>query len=557
MSSTPAGLAYEAADAGQSITGHAHKPSFFRRWFMSTNHKDIGTLYLIFAIVAGIIGGALSGIMRWELMEPGIQVLNHAWPIGAGTANFDEWTHHWNVLITAHALIMIFFTLMPAMMGGFGNWFVPLMIGAPDMAFPRMNNISFWLLVPAFLLLLGSTFVSGGSGDGAGTGWTLYAPLSTSGSSGPAVDMVIFSIHLAGISSILGAVNFITTILNMRAPGMDLHKMPLFVWSVLVTAFMLLFSLPVLAGAITMLLTDRNFGTSFFDVSGGGNVVLYQHLFWFFGHPEVYIMIIPGFGMISQIVSTFSRKPVFGYLGMVYAMVAIALIGFVVWAHHMFTVGMTVEMKMYFTAASMVIAVPTGVKVFSWIATMWGGSITFETPMLFAIGFVLLFTIGGVTGVALANGGIDNYMHDTYYVVAHFHYVLSLGAVFAIFGGFYYWFPKMSGKMYNELLGKLHFFLMFVGVNVIFFPMHFLGLDGMPRRIPDYTPAFAEWNKVASIGYMIAIAGVAIFFVNLFWSLFAGKKAPDNPWGEGATTLEWTLSSPPPFHQFSTLPRIK
>jgi cytochrome c oxidase subunit 1 len=557
VSSTPAGLAYEAADAGQSITGHAHKPSFFRRWFMSTNHKDIGTLYLIFAIVAGIIGGALSGIMRWELMEPGIQVLNHAWPIGAGTANFDEWTHHWNVLITAHALIMIFFTLMPAMMGGFGNWFVPLMIGAPDMAFPRMNNISFWLLVPAFLLLLGSTFVSGGSGDGAGTGWTLYAPLSTAGSSGPAVDMVIFSIHLAGISSILGAVNFITTILNMRAPGMDLHKMPLFVWSVLVTAFMLLFSLPVLAGAITMLLTDRNFGTSFFDVSGGGNVVLYQHLFWFFGHPEVYIMIIPGFGMISQIVSTFSRKPVFGYLGMVYAMVAIALIGFVVWAHHMFTVGMTVEMKMYFTAASMVIAVPTGVKVFSWIATMWGGSITFETPMLFAIGFVLLFTIGGVTGVALANGGIDNYMHDTYYVVAHFHYVLSLGAVFAIFGGFYYWFPKMSGKMYNELLGKLHFFLMFVGVNVIFFPMHFLGLDGMPRRIPDYTPAFAEWNKVASIGYMIAIAGVAIFFVNLFWSLFAGKKAPDNPWGEGATTLEWTLSSPPPFHQFSTLPRIK
>jgi cytochrome c oxidase subunit 1 len=524
---------------------------------MSTNHKDIGTLYLIFAIVAGIIGGALSGIMRWELMEPGIQVLNHAWPIGAGTANFDEWTHHWNVLITAHALIMIFFTLMPAMMGGFGNWFVPLMIGAPDMAFPRMNNISFWLLVPAFLLLLGSTFVSGGSGDGAGTGWTLYAPLSTSGSSGPAVDMVIFSIHLAGISSILGAVNFITTILNMRAPGMDLHKMPLFVWSVLVTAFMLLFSLPVLAGAITMLLTDRNFGTSFFDASGGGNPVLYQHLFWFFGHPEVYIMIIPGFGMISQIVSTFSRKPVFGYLGMVYAMVAIALIGFVVWAHHMFTVGMTVEMKMYFTAASMVIAVPTGVKVFSWIATMWGGSITFETPMLFAIGFVLLFTIGGVTGVALANGGIDNYMHDTYYVVAHFHYVLSLGAVFAIFGGFYYWFPKMSGKMYNELLGKLHFFLMFVGVNVIFFPMHFLGLDGMPRRIPDYTPAFAEWNKVASIGYMIAIAGVAIFFVNLFWSLFAGKKAPDNPWGEGATTLEWTLSSPPPFHQFSTLPRIK
>ena len=368
--------------------------------------------------------------------------------------------------------------------------------------------------------------------------------------------MVIFSIHLAGISSILGAINFITTILNMRAPGMTLHKMPLFVWSVLVTAFMLLFSLPVLAGAITMLLTDRNFGTAFFDAGAGGNVVLYQHLFWFFGHPEVYIMIIPGFGMISQIVSTFSRKPVFGYLGMVYAMVAIALIGFVVWAHHMFTTGMSVDERMYFTAASMIIAVPTGVKVFSWIATMWGGSLTFETPMLFAIGFIFLFTIGGVTGVVLANGGVDTYMQDTYYVVAHFHYVLSLGAVFAIFGGFYYWFPKMSGRMYNELLGKLHFFLMFIGVNVIFFPMHFLGLDGMPRRIPDYTPAFAHWNYVATVGYMITIAGVAIFFVNLFWSLAAGRKAPDNPWGEGATTLEWTLSSPPPFHQFSTLPKI-
>jgi cytochrome c oxidase subunit 1 len=332
--------------------------------------------------------------------------------------------------------------------------------------------------------------------------------------------------------------------------------MPLFVWAVLVTAFMLLLSLPVLAGAITMLLTDRNFGTAFFDAAGGGNVVLYQHLFWFFGHPEVYIMIIPGFGIISQVVATFSRKPVFGYLGMVYAMVAIAVIGFVVWAHHMFTTGMSVDERMYFTAASMVIAVPTGVKVFSWIATMWGGSISFETPMLFAIGFVFLFTIGGVTGVVLANGGVDTYMQDTYYVVAHFHYVLSLGAVFAIFAGFYYWFPKMSGRMYNELLGKLHFFIMFIGVNVIFFPMHFLGLDGMPRRIPDYTPGFAHWNYVASVGYMITIAGLAIFFVNLFWSLAAGRKAPANPWGEGATTLEWTLSSPPPFHQFSTLPKI-
>jgi cytochrome c oxidase subunit 1 len=368
--------------------------------------------------------------------------------------------------------------------------------------------------------------------------------------------MVIFAIHLAGISSILGAINFITTIFNMRAPGMMMHKMPLFVWAVLITAFMLLFSLPVLAGAITMLLTDRNFSTAFFDAGGGGNVVLYQHLFWFFGHPEVYIMIIPGFGIISQVVSTFSRKPVFGYLGMVYAMVAIGVIGFVVWAHHMFTTGMSVDEKMYFSAASMIIAVPTGVKVFSWIATMWGGSISFKTPMLFAIGFVFLFTIGGVTGVVLANGGVDTYMTDTYYVVAHFHYVLSLGAVFAIFAGFYYWFPKMSGRMYNELLGKLHFFLMFIGVNVVFFPMHFLGLDGMPRRIPDYTPAFAYWNYISTVGYMITIAGVAIFFVNLIWSLAAGKKAPANPWGEGATTLEWTLSSPPPFHQYSTLPRI-
>jgi cytochrome c oxidase subunit 1 len=535
---------------------HDHKPAFFARWFMSTNHKDIGTLYLIFAIIAGIVGGALSGIMRAELAQPGIQYLTMAWPIGSGSANIDEAYHHWNVLITAHGLIMVFFMVMPALIGGFANWFVPIMIGAPDMAFPRMNNISFWLTVAGFCSLLLSGVTSGGTGIGAGTGWTVYAPLSTSGSAGPAVDFAIFSLHLAGAGSILGAINFITTIFNMRAPGMTLHKMPLFVWSILVTAFLLLLALPVLAGAITMLLTDRNFGTAFFDASGGGDPVLYQHLFWFFGHPEVYIMILPAFGIVSQIIATFSRKPVFGYLGMAYAMVAIGVVGFVVWAHHMFTTGMDVNVKMYFTAATMIIAVPTGVKIFSWIATMWGGSITFPTPMLFAIGFIFLFTVGGVTGVVLANGGVDTYMHDTYYVVAHFHYVLSLGAVFGLFAGFYYWFPKMTGKLYNEFLGKAHFFVMFIGVNLIFFPQHFLGLDGMPRRYPDYPDAFAYWNYISSIGYLVTVAAMGIFFVNLFLSLMAGKKSPDNPWGEGATTLEWTLSSPPPYHQFDQLPKI-
>jgi cytochrome c oxidase subunit 1 len=548
------------------IDDHAHdadhKPAFFQRWFMSTNHKDIGTLYLIFAIVAGIVGGAISGLMRLELAEPGIQYLQmwataHNGMMGGGEASMDEAYHLWNVLITAHGLIMVFFMVMPAMIGGFGNWFVPLMIGAPDMAFPRMNNVSFWLLVPAFILLFGSTFVPGGTGLGAGTGWTVYAPLSTSGSVGPAVDMAILSLHLAGASSILGAINFITTIFNMRAPGMTLHKMPLFVWSVLVTAFLLLLALPVLAAAITMLLTDRNFGTTFYDAAGGGDPVLYQHLFWFFGHPEVYIMILPGFGMISHIISTFSRKPIFGYLGMAYAMVAIGVVGFVVWAHHMFTTGMSVNVKMYFTAATMVIAVPTGIKIFSWIATMWGGSLSFKTPMVWALGFIFMFTVGGVTGVVLANGGIDDNLHDTYYVVAHFHYVLSLGAVFSIFAGFYYWFPKMSGRMYNELLGQLHFWIFFIGVNILFFPQHFLGQQGMPRRYADYPEQFAYWNQISSIGYAVMLVGVLIFFVNIGWSLLAGRKAEGNYWGEGATTLEWTLSSPPPFHQFETLPQIK
>ncbi len=530
-----------------------HKPAFFERWFMSTNHKDIGTLYLIFAIFAGIIGGAISGVMRAELAQPGIQYLEYLSGITGGEPNP---LHMWNVLITAHGLIMVFFMVMPAMIGGFGNWFVPIMIGAPDMAFPRMNNISFWLLVPSFMLLLGSSFVSGGSGNGAATGWTVYAPLSTSGSPGPAVDMAILSLHLAGASSILGAVNFITTIFNMRAPGMTLHKMPLFVWSILVTAFLLLLALPVLAAAITMLLTDRNFGTTFFDAAGGGDPILYQHLFWFFGHPEVYIMILPGFGMVSQVISTFSKKPIFGYLGMAYAMVAIGVVGFVVWAHHMFTIGMSVNTKMYFTAATMVIAVPTGIKIFSWIATMWGGSLSFKTPMMWSLGFIFMFTVGGVTGVLLANGGIDNYMHDTYYVVAHFHYVLSLGAVFSLFAGFTYWFGKMSGRQLSETLGQIHFWLFFIGVNIVFFPQHFLGLQGMPRRIPDYPDAQAYWNHVSSLGYLVMAAGMVAFFINVAYAFIAGKKAEDNYWGEGATTLEWTLSSPPPFHQFETLPKI-
>ncbi len=546
--------------ADAAIPGHGHEDNrgFFTRWFMSTNHKDIGILYLITSAVVGLISVAFTVYMRLELMEPGVQYmcLEGARFTAAAAGECTPNGHLWNVLITYHGILMMFFVVIPALFGGFGNYFMPLQIGAPDMAFPRMNNLSYWMYVAGTSLGVASLLAPGGNGQlGSGVGWVMYAPLSTT-EAGMSMDLAIFAVHVSGASSILGAINMITTFLNMRAPGMTLFKVPLFSWSIFVTAWLILLALPVLAGAITMLLTDRNFGTTFFDPAGGGDPVLYQHILWFFGHPEVYIIILPAFGIISHVIATFSRKPVFGYLPMVWALIAIGFLGFVVWAHHMYTVGMSLTQQSYFMLATMVIAVPTGVKVFSWIATMWGGSIEFKTPMLWAFGFLFLFTVGGVTGVVLSQAGVDRAYHDTYYVVAHFHYVMSLGAVFGIFAGIYFYFPKMTGKMYPEWAGKLHFWAMFIGSNLTFFPQHFLGRQGMPRRYIDYPEAFALWNWWSSVGAFISFTSFVFFFGVMFYAVFRGSRVTEaNPWNEYADTLEWTLPSPPPEHTFEQLPK--
>jgi len=546
--------------ADAAIHGHEHEDQrgFFTRWFMSTNHKDIGILYLVVSALAGFIAVSFTIYMRLELMNPGVQYMcmEGMRLTAAGIGECTPNGHLWNVLITGHGILMMFFVVIPALFGGFGNYFMPLQIGSPDMAFPRMNNLSFWMYVAGTTLAICSVLSPGGNDQlGSGVGWILYPPLSVN-EGGMSMDLAIFAVHVSGASSILGAINMITTFLNMRAPGMTLFKVPLFSWSIFVTAWLILLALPVLAGAITMLLTDRNFGTTFFDPAGGGDPILYQHILWFFGHPEVYIIILPGFGIISHVIATFSRKPVFGYLPMVWALIAIGALGFVVWAHHMYTVGMSLTQQSYFMLATMVIAVPTGVKVFSWIATMWGGSIEFKTPMLWAFGFLFLFTLGGVTGIVLSQAGVDRAYHDTYYVVAHFHYVMSLGAVFAIFAGIYFYFPKMTGRSIPEWAGQLHFWTMFVGSNLTFFPQHFLGRQGMPRRYIDYPEAFALWNQVSSYGAFLSFASFVFFFIVIIYAIVAGKKeVRPNPWNEYADTLEWTLPSPPPEHTFEILPK--